>query len=108
MTPSSDRSREQAREVGTPWRTSGVEAVTTNFDAVLANPAHPERPQGAQAQPPSRNRRSLKHRRPMRGFAIPCPLRQLYWWFAVQALYAASMGSTFAKPANDNALRGAR
>lgn len=45
---------------------------------------------------------------PIRGFAIPCSLPCLRWWFAVQAVYARSVGSTFARPANDNALWGAR
>lgn len=46
-------------------------------------------------------------RRIPRAFSIPCSLGLLLWWFAVQAPYARSMGSTFAVPANDNALRGA-
>jgi hypothetical protein len=42
-----------------------------------------------------------------RFFAVPCRIALLLWWFAVQGVYARSIGSTFARPANDNALRGA-
>jgi hypothetical protein len=40
------------------------------------------------------------------GFAIPCSLPELRWWIAVQGVYARSIGSSFARPMNDNALRG--
>ena len=39
-----------------------------------------------------------------RCFAIPCEIGLLLWWVAVQGVYARSIGSTFARPANDNAL----
>ena len=30
------------------------------------------------------------------------PLDQLIWWLHVQAIYARSIGESFAKPMNDN------
>lgn len=62
---------------------------------------------GISAQTPraSARRAGLRKGRPMRGFSIPCSLPRLRWWFAVQRIYAESVGATFAKPANDNALR---
>jgi hypothetical protein len=33
------------------------------------------------------------------------PLATLLWWFAVQSIYARQIGSSFARPANDNGVR---
>lgn len=41
----------------------------------------------------------------VRAFYLPGSMRELRWWIAVQVVYARSIGSTFAKPANDNGAR---
>lgn len=109
LTSSSDGARERAESPSSAERgKSAVGVIWSNVDGVRLTPTAPDLSPVAGAPSPAPKTTLSKRRRSMRGFAIPCSLPQLRWWFAVQGIYARSVGSTFAKPANDNAVRGAR